>query len=81
LDALPVGDGKVGHFQLALDDGRVEASLRFGAKLPVDQISRLCDDHGRGDQRTLVALQQRPASRVVPVGAIGRRDQRAGIHD
>jgi len=26
-------------------------------------------------------FQQRPASHVVPVGTIGHRDQRAGIHD
>jgi hypothetical protein len=49
LDALPIRDGEVGHFQLALDDGRLEASFRLGAKLPVDQIGSLCDDHGRGD--------------------------------
>jgi hypothetical protein len=34
---------------MALDDGRVEARFRFGAKLPVDQIGGLCDDRGRGD--------------------------------
>ena len=44
-------------------------------------LGGLCDDHGRGDQRTLIGLQQRPAGRVVPVGAIGRRNQRAGIYD
>ena len=32
------------------------------------------------DQRTLIALQQRPADRVVPVGTIGRGDQRAGVY-
>jgi hypothetical protein len=35
----------------------------------------------RGDQGAFIALQQRPAGRVVPVGAIGRCDQRAGIYD
>jgi hypothetical protein len=55
--------------------------FRLGAELPVDQVGGLRDDHGRGDQGTLVALQQPPAGRVVPVSAIGRRDQRAGIDD
>lgn len=81
LDTLPVGDAEVCYFQLAVDDGRVQAGFRLGAELPVDQVGGLGDDHGCGDQRTLVALQQFPASRVVPVGTIGRRDQRAGVHD
>lgn len=81
LDALPVADAEIGHFQLAVDDGRLQAGFRFGAKLPVDQVSGLRDDHGRGDQGTLVTLQQRPASRMVLVGTIGRRDQRSGIDD
>ena len=66
---------------MAVDDGRVQAGFRFGAELPVDQVGGLCDDHGRCDQGTLVALQQFQASRAVLVGTIGRRDQRAGIHD
>jgi hypothetical protein len=81
LDALPVVNAEVCHFQLAVDDGRVQAGFRFGTELPVDQVGGLCDDHGRGDQWTLVALQQFPASRVVLISTIGRRDQRAGIHD
>ena len=74
-------DAEIGHFQLAFDDGCVQAGFRFGAELPVDQVGGLRDDHGRGDQGALIALQQHPAGRVVSVGAIGRRDQRAGIHD
>lgn len=81
LDALPVGYAEIGHLQLAIDDGRVQAGFRLRAKLPVDQVGSLRDDHGRGDQGTLVALQQLPAGRVVLVGTIGRRDQRAGIDD
>jgi hypothetical protein len=41
LDALPVGDPEIGHFQLAVDDGRVQAGFRFGAELPVDQVGGL----------------------------------------
>ena len=51
------------------------------AELPVDQVGSLRDDHGRGDQGTLVAFQQLPTGCMVLVGAIGRRDQRAGIDD
>jgi hypothetical protein len=36
---LPVGDGEVGDFQLALDDGRVEASFRLGAYPAHDGMS------------------------------------------
>jgi len=39
LDALPVGDAEVCHFQLALDDGRVQAGFCFRAELPVDQVA------------------------------------------
>jgi hypothetical protein len=81
LDALPVGCAETGHLQLAIDDGRVQAGFRLRAKLPVDQVGGLRDHHGRGDQGTLVALQQLPAGLVVLIGAIGRRDQRAGIDD
>ncbi len=81
LDALPVGYAEIGHLQLAIDDGRVETGLRFRTKLAIDQVGGLRDDHGRGDQGTLVALQQLPAGLVVLIGAISRRDQRAGIDD
>jgi hypothetical protein len=56
LDALPVGDAEVCYFQLAVDDRRVQAGFRLGAKLPVDQVGGLCDDHGRGNQGTFIAL-------------------------
>lgn len=39
LDTLPVGDAEVCHFQLALDDGRVQAGFCFRAELPVDQVA------------------------------------------
>src|ERR1700678_2610932 len=65
LDALPVGYVEIGHFQLAIDDGRVQAGFRLRAKLPVDQVGGLRDDHSCGDQGTLVALQQLPAGLVV----------------
>ena len=81
LDALPVGYAEIGYLQLAIDDGRVQACFRLRAKLPVDQVGGFRDDHGRGDQGALVALQQLPAGRVVLIGAIGRRDQRASIDD
>jgi hypothetical protein len=69
LDALPVGYAEIGHLQLAIDDGRVQAGFRLRAELPVDQAGGLRDDHGRGDQGTLVALQQLPAGLV---GLTGR---------
>src|ERR1017187_7432564 len=57
LDALPVGYAEIGHLQLAIDDGRVQAGFRLRAKLPVDQVGGR-----RGDQGTLVALQQLSAA-------------------
>ncbi len=39
LDTLPVGDAEVCYFQLAVDDGRVQAGFRLGAELPVDQVA------------------------------------------
>lgn len=76
LDALPVGYAEIGHLQLAIGNGRIQGGFRLRAELPVDQVGGLRDDHGRGDQGTLVALQQLPAGLVVLIGAIGRRDQR-----
>ncbi len=39
LDALPVGYAEIGHLQLAIDDGRVQAGFRLRVKLPVDQAA------------------------------------------
>lgn len=55
--------------------------LRPSGELTIDKVSGLGDDHGCGDKRTFIILEQLPAGHVVPVGAIGCCEERARIDD
>jgi hypothetical protein len=80
-DALPVLKVQAGDLQLAADDGGIQGGFGVRAELPVDQVGGLGDDHAGGDQRPVVAFQQRPARVVVLVGAVSGGHQRAGVDD
>lgn len=80
-DAGPVVWAERFDGEVAVDDRRVERGFGVWAEFSVEEVGGFGDDEGGGDERPGVVADYPGGSGVVAVGAVGGRDDDAGIDD
>jgi hypothetical protein len=64
-----------------LCDTAQECALREGAEAPADEVRRLCNHQGRGDDTQILARERGQAGGVVALVGVGGGVKRPGVND